>query len=1371
MRKFVPDFIAENYENGKYSGLLHCVTLFADISGFTSSAEELSKHGKEGSEVLSDMIHVLFEKTAEIIRSRNGFVTKYIGDAFISFFPHDNTPESEKAAFINAVSAGFELGRYFLKNGEIDTKFGNFFFGLKIGIGTGVNNWKIIGRNNIRTYYFEGKSLWSATSAEKKIRPGEIAVSSSVCEKYSDLINAVPSGRSGYSKLVSIRNSSAGSACCIDYGFKDPQLNAIFAGKEETMLSHGEFRNVVTVYISVLSAEDISSIYNGCVDIAAATGGGRPSIFFGDKGLNILLFFGAPVSNGDLKRRALDFISEFFRRHSGSVMLRAGITEGVLYSGYTGSDTLREFTCFGLKINLAARMMTGAGLGEILADNSIASQKGYAFTGPHEMKFKGFKGKIGVYRLSGRSLKNIPAHNEKIYGRDKEHLLLSGFISPILEGRNAGTIIVTGQEGIGKSVLIRSVERSMSEKVKWIYMNPANISGQNLSPVISGLQSVFALTDMSASEAVDNFNLKFNGFLSGCSNKSLAEETEEGRSYIAGLLDIIIKNSVFSKIKGKLRRDNFISASRSFFKCISLNYPVVLVFEDSQWMDSDTEELIRQLGINSDDFPFAIILLERTFEGRETVSRHPGSKTLKLEKLGCGPVRSIMSEIFSVPENDIPDDLVDTVLNKTSGNPFFTGQLSLYLRENNLLDPGMKLRDKDIELPSEITSAITARIDSLASGIRDLIKTASVLGTEINLNILSLMSEGKEIREETDTAIKEDIWYPVDSMICLFRHSMIRDTAYGMILKKKLRELHRSAAEAIESNFKNSSSQFCHILSDHYYRAQMYNKAFKYAKLSIIKAKKNYDTAVQEQYLLRSLEIVQLLNISSEKKYKLEKSLLLDVEHLYHFTSQADKQKLTLKKLQRLFRSSKDPDLKVQILLVQYKMQITVGRAISALRYASKALKIASSNGIENAKALAEYSIGNTYMRAGSYIKCRKFVENALAKYIKIGDKKGLSMCYNSLGLITTEENKWNESLQYYKKQIDISRKLNDFEGITASYNNIAIVHYKRRNYKEAKKFFMKVLRLSKKINNKSAYSTAAINLGVLEYLSGRFEKALEFYSIKLNISEELGDLRGMMNANNNIASILFEKGQYSVTIPYFMKNIELSEKLGLNNQTARAAYNLGQTYGVLGNFNDSLLYLKKAQDLYKKDKDEIQQAKIAHYMGILYQKNGDLINSDKMYSEAVSIMKDKNDENTLGDYILGYCDILFERNKYEKFKEFFSFISDKEFADEKYILHIFNSMRYEVISNGKGYTEVYNTFKNRIKAVKNKYHKGFIYYKLVSFFKDDPVYRRAFAAKSLKLLTSDEKKAESYDKKKMISDLKGVLNVSEKIIEKNPLT
>ena len=380
-------------------------------------------------------------------------------------------------------------------------------------------------------------------------------------------------------------------------------------------------------------------------------------------------------------------------------------------------------------------------------------------------------------------------------------------------------------------------------------------------------------------------------------------------------------------------------------------------------------------------------------------------------------------------------------------------------------------------------------------------------------------------------------------------------------------------------------------------------------------------------------------------------------------------------------------------------------------------------------------------------------------------------MCYNALGLVATEENKWDESLKYYKKQIDISRKLNDYEGVTASYNNIAIVHYKRRNFREAKKFFMKVFRLSKKINNKSAYSTAAINLGVLEYLSGRFEKALNYYRIKLNISEELGDFRGMMNANNNVASILFEKGQYSVTIPYFLKNIELSEKLGLNNQTARAAYNLGQAYGVLGDFENSLIYLKISLDLHKKDKDDIQQAKITHYMGILYQKKGDLSNSEKMYSEAVRIMKDKNDEHTLGDYILGYCDILYERNKYDKFTDFFSMVSDKEFEDENKVLHIINSMRCDSLKNGKQHFLAFSTHKHSIGSVKNKYYKGVIYFKLTSFFKNDPLYRRTFAAKSLKLLTSDEKKAESYDKKKMISDLEDILDENKKIIAKNPLT
>ncbi|HDS09219.1 MAG TPA: hypothetical protein ENN73_03235, partial [Firmicutes bacterium] len=59
-RNHLPEFIAEGFREKKYSDRGRASALFIDIVGFTSITEALISRGKEGSEILSDIINKIF---------------------------------------------------------------------------------------------------------------------------------------------------------------------------------------------------------------------------------------------------------------------------------------------------------------------------------------------------------------------------------------------------------------------------------------------------------------------------------------------------------------------------------------------------------------------------------------------------------------------------------------------------------------------------------------------------------------------------------------------------------------------------------------------------------------------------------------------------------------------------------------------------------------------------------------------------------------------------------------------------------------------------------------------------------------------------------------------------------------------------------------------------------------------------------------------------------------------------------------------------------------------------------------------------------------------------------------------------------------
>ncbi len=73
MLNLIPRFINERYEERTAAGEFDAAVMFIDIVGFTGMTEDLMKRGKEGAEVLSDIINRTFGPVINKVYKDNGF--------------------------------------------------------------------------------------------------------------------------------------------------------------------------------------------------------------------------------------------------------------------------------------------------------------------------------------------------------------------------------------------------------------------------------------------------------------------------------------------------------------------------------------------------------------------------------------------------------------------------------------------------------------------------------------------------------------------------------------------------------------------------------------------------------------------------------------------------------------------------------------------------------------------------------------------------------------------------------------------------------------------------------------------------------------------------------------------------------------------------------------------------------------------------------------------------------------------------------------------------------------------------------------------------------------------------------------------------
>ena len=646
-----------------------------------------------------------------------------------------------------------------------------------------------------------------------------------------------------------------------------------------------EFRDVCSVFISFEAGTDEATLdifATAALSLATRYGGYFNKVDFGDKGGVALVLFGAPVSHEDNVRRALDFVLALKTETIG-LRWRAGLTVGTVYAGIIGADERCEYTAIGDVVNLSARLMMKADWGEVWTSaptfEGLKALHEFDDLGPHT--FKGKAEAQTVYRWRRlREATGARFFEGALVGREEEMVILNQFVDPIFApdgGGFAGVAYVFGEPGMGKSRLVYELRHRLVEghEVRWAFCPAEGVLRQSLNPFVHFLRNYFA---QSGEQPIEENKARFeSGFQAlidrlppdGADTAELSHEMERTRSMLGALLNLYWSGSLYEMLEPKLRFGNTLLALITLFKAESRVQPLVIEVDEGHVLDSDSQALLELLGRDASGYPIALIVVSRYADDGGKFALSFGSDVsgvvIDLDVLGHQGVKAFAEQVLGQP---LAEDVVSLLAERTNGNPFFVEQLALDLRERRLLivDP---LDDGRLhlaatqsgEVPASITAVLISRLDRLAADVKHIVQTASVLGREFELTVLAQMvaqglKDDTRFRQKVATAESHDVWLPLAEMRYIFKHALMRDSAYDMQLRARLRDLHRLAAEVIELVHAAELAAHYADLAHHFEQAAEVVKARYYLLHAADYTKANYQNAAALSLYERLLKYV-----------------------------------------------------------------------------------------------------------------------------------------------------------------------------------------------------------------------------------------------------------------------------------------------------------------------------------------------------------------------------------------------------------------------------------------------------------------------------------------------------------------------------------
>ena len=1048
----------------------------------------------------------------------------------------------------------------------------------------------------------------------------------------------------------------------------------------------GEFRNVVSVFLSftgVDTHESLDHFSSIVLDQSLNFGGYFKEIDFGDKGGLMFCLFGAPVSFENNTERALEFIAavqeelQHLETLTGA-RYRIGMSAGQAFTGVIGSAERCQYAAVGARVNLAARLMAKADWGEVVADENVQHNRNFKFVFRGEEEYKGFEKKIPTYLLSGRNLGGRSSFTGEYYGRKNELQILQDFAAPLREGRFAGVAFVFGEAGIGKSRLSYEFRRSMRDTMalSWFHCQSDQILRKPFNPFIYFLKNYFEQspennTDRNRELFESNF-LELMYDLTESKHPeadAIRREIARTQSVLAASVGIHYPGSLWDQLDARGRYQNALSAMANLFVAESILQPVVVELEDTHWYDEMSREFLAQFIRRAQGYPLLFLATSRYEDD--------GSKVFIFRQNVLQELRIPFTEIdlnFLHPDDlrafaearlggTLHPDLFELLQRMTQGNPFYLEQMADYFREANLLrNQGgvLQLKNQDIQVTDSVKQIMMARIDRLSGLVKETVKAAAVIGREFELPVLSAVMARQEefirrngdiesvLKEQIQTAEKWQIWHAMNELRYIFRHSLLREAAYDMQLRTRLRELHQLIAEAIEQLYPNSEERFVD-LAFHYEQAEVEVKTNKYLEKAARYAQRNY---LNRQALQFYTKLIDNLNNSAKRSKKIVKLQLRKgaVHELIGQWEEAEQEyRNALKRAKSLndwYLIGRSNRRLGQLLMLrgnyaEGKKHLDV--AVTCFELANDQVGIAKTYG----------NLGTFFFRQGSYESAQSWFAKAIEINRSIQREAENASIVANLGLIFMNQGHYDEGIRWLEEQIDIAERAEDRQGLTTLYTNLGIIYLEKGSLDSALLCLEKGLTLSEELGNKLFMTICIGSIGSVWEKKGDYAKAMEMFERDLSLCQELGDKQGLAIANGLIGDLLSTIGDFDKSNEYQEQNLAFSRELNYKKGIAKALNTLGDNWFYKGNMERSIAYYNEAIEYAREMGNRLVLGNSLIEKGTVHLKAGDIGTARQMLEEGRDIaLTLGNAELTFAANVLRAQIILSEGNRVEALRQ-----------------------------------------------------------------------------------------------------------------------
>ncbi len=825
-------------------------------------------------------------------------------------------------------------------------------------------------------------------------------------------------------------------------------------------------------------------------------------------GAEMTVYFGWPTAHENQAERAVrvgleavQAIAAMREGNAASLRAKVGIATGPVVLN-------NDAVALGETPNLAIRLQQSA-----LPDQVTISEETFRQVRRHfvtvdlgALSFDDFAGTVPAWRvesdrpLSSRFEASHVSPLTRFVGRRQELDLLSDRWAQCKTG-DGQVVLVSGEAGIGKSRLLHMLEQRLGDE-SYTRLN------YQCSPfyVNSALQPVIRALETAAGFAADDDGDARLDKLQTLLHRA-GSESAENVLFFGALLSLPVEALDLTPQQVK---DRTLQALVGQLRSMAEAEPLLILLEDAHWIDPTTIEFLEQVIPALSGSRVLLVITHRPEWRPPWAEAFGNQQAFSLTRLGRIQVADMVQAVIG---DDADSTFIDQIADRTDGIPLYVEEMTLAAMEAG----GTGAGDQAFSPPT-LQTLFMERLDRLGDA-RDVAQVGAVIGREFNYRLLAEVCDMEEaaIQKGLDRLIDSGLAYGTGARpdaTYIFKHALVRDSAYDNLLISRRKELHGRVASALVDKFPETAEVEPELIAYHYSAAEDPDHACSYWQKAgeMAMARSSYQEATA--HLRKALDALSALPNTRER---LSRELDIQISLgpvLMATTGYASVEaKRAYLRAHELCRRIDDKNrLKHVLVGLRYVNQIG-GNTTAARDFAQQCLDLANATNDSVLHVQANACLGHSACIYGEFEKARDFIHRCNRVHEPAQHDAHLRLSGLDPGVVALNTAGWNEwflgypdaALQASEDAYALAEQLDHPHSVEQALNSAAYTHMLRGEVDKVRDCAERAIAISKEHGFRYRIAMAGILHGWALSASGDHDDGIAELQTSLSDCRETG--------------------------------------------------------------------------------------------------------------------------------------------------------------------------------------------------------------------------------------------------------------------------